>query len=582
MLPPPGSICKAFQEAYTYGIVPKPNFALASISIRNFRGVQDLDLNLDAAAPTILIGPNNAGKSTVLDAFGLVLGAPKFAKFMPCEEDLWRPMTGTPATEFEILVKFEPRAGGTLPAVKGGLGDPVDVTGILCTGSAEGGLSRVLVGDDGKPILLLAGTPISKAKQSTYQGFGLNSRRYARPSSIQQWMPLTWYLESKTLSQSLYDWRSGPLQQLLKQYREDLLTSKWKTASGRDMPDALQKAHDFVLNQALPTPFWKDKLSKTMVSRFQAYLGRHSGVTMEPSLNPIEEWIASEFRMLVSSNPNAAPVEARRMGDGWQNLLRLAAIETVADLAIEERSATVLLEEPETYLHPHLRRRLRRSLEALQARGYQVIAATHAPEMISFRERQKVIRLGMTAAGAVSHEYATVSASAALQQQEKLSERGNHEMVFANLAVLAEGKDDVFALRMGMDKLGIDCDAESISVVDCGSVGNLPDYAEVCGSLGIPWVAVHDEDVVLSTGAQKPNTAVAVGKLLSTRGASDTILSWDNDLEEVLGCAAGKAKPEWIETTHGGKTWAALLSDPTLAKYCSVVAAIELHMNTVL
>ena len=45
---------------------------ISSISIRNFRGLKDIEIPL--ACTTVLIGENNAGKSSVLDCISLTLG----------------------------------------------------------------------------------------------------------------------------------------------------------------------------------------------------------------------------------------------------------------------------------------------------------------------------------------------------------------------------------------------------------------------------------------------------------------------------------------------------------------------------
>ena len=44
---------------------------ITSVRIRNFRGIRDLHLELDDV--TILIGENNSGKTSVLDALKLCL-----------------------------------------------------------------------------------------------------------------------------------------------------------------------------------------------------------------------------------------------------------------------------------------------------------------------------------------------------------------------------------------------------------------------------------------------------------------------------------------------------------------------------
>ncbi len=299
---------------------------------------------------------------------------------------------------------------------------------------------------------------------------------------------------------------------------------------------------------------------------------------MVPGLNPIEEWIQSELQILVAPGPNLAPVDSRRLGDGWQSLIRLAAMEAVAELGEAGRKTFVLAEEPETYLHPHLRRRLRRSLSRLQSSGYQVAVATHAPELISFRERQHIVRLTMTTEGARAREYSTASASQALRDEEKLNERGNHEIVFANVVVLAEGKDDVCALRMGLEKTGLDCDTDSVSIVDCGGVGNLPDYARVCSQLQIPWIAVHDRDLDES-GMPKQPTEVAHSALEAIKTSRDGVLTWNNDLEDAIGLramgASGKASPLWIDRNHGSREWQTLKGDATITEYIAVIDAVR-------
>lgn len=45
---------------------------LDKVHIANFRGIRELNLKLDST--TVLIGENNAGKSTVLDALQICLG----------------------------------------------------------------------------------------------------------------------------------------------------------------------------------------------------------------------------------------------------------------------------------------------------------------------------------------------------------------------------------------------------------------------------------------------------------------------------------------------------------------------------
>ena len=547
------------------------SFYYSQLRIVNFRGIQDLTLNLSPDAPTVLIGPNNAGKSTVLDAIGLCLGSPKFVQYVVDDRDFWTDAKGNVADEFLIEINFEVRPSGSLPAVKGAVGDPIYVHGVRVIGNREEpSTTRYLLDDKSENIMLLLSVPVSKAKKDEFKGMGLGGRRYARMTDISKWTPTIFQLDSQNLYTSLYEWRSGPLQRLTKMYREHLAGDSWAIDASRQMPEYLAKLHAFLNDTVLQTPFWRDTLSVELAAKLQEYLGRSPGFQMRPQLKEVEEWIKSELMFRVSPGANLAAVDSKRLGAGWQSLIRLAALEVV--MKLEDINIFLLMEEPETFLHPHLRRRMRRVFAELQAKGSQCVITTHSTELISFAIKQDIVRLRMSPTGCEQYRYSTAVATQAMKDEEKLHEHGNHEVVFANAVVLTEGKDDESAVRTGFEKLAIDCDAESISTVGCGGVDNLPDYAQLCSTLGIPWVAIHDKDIA-PDGKQKANTARVATALAKLRGPRDSILEWDNSLEDVLACPLAKATPQWVLQTFGPVSWSAIAADTSLQKYRQVIEA---------
>lgn len=550
------------------------SFYLSKVKVSGFRSLREFELSLAPDLPCVVVGPNNTGKTTLLDAIGLGLGSAKFSRYEVSDGDFWQGTDGTPVEEFVIDLEFAPRGAGRLPAVKGGLGNPVDVHGIRATASLGGGVvNRQLVDDAGAPILLNLGTPIPKARQEEYKGFGLTGRRYAVLRDISKWMPEVWQLDTKNLFLSLYEWKSGPLQRLLAIYKKHLLKDEWTTDSGRKMPESLARLMEFLRGQALLTPFWKEKLSPGFQGKMEQYLGREPRLSVTPGLNEIDSWILSELQVRVSPSGDRAAVDCRRLGDGWQSLMRLASLELVNEIEGAGNGGVLLMEEPESYLHPHLRRKLRSTLVRLQSKGNQVVVCTHSPELISFSANLQIIRLSCDVDGTKASVYKTSGAEAALKAEEKFHERGKHELIFANRVVLTEGKPDEAAVLLGLERVGVDVDGESVSVVDCGGVDNLPAYAGVCASLGIPWFAVHDADI-LPGGGRKPNTQRARAKLDALKSAKDQIWEWDNDVEGVFGLASGKLSPDWLATTFDGKDWASISAHSGYGKYVSVVNAI--------
>ena len=61
--------------------------------------------------------------------------------------------------------------------------------------------------------------------------------------------------------------------------------------------------------------------------------------------------------------------------------------------------------------------------------------------------------------------------------------------------LLVEGPGDVAAASLCAADLGLDPDAEDLSIVECGGKSAIPFVASVCRALAIPYCVLHDEDV---------------------------------------------------------------------------------------
>lgn len=269
---------------------------------------------------------------------------------------------------------------------------------------------------------------------------------------------------------------------------------------------------------------------------------------LKPDVLVFEQWLQQQLAVSFSAESTGPLIPLQHMGAGWQALVRLAALEVLASFDDPAPTPVVLLyEEPEVFLHPHLRRKLRSVLDKLSKKGWLILAATHAPEFVSFMEHQQIIRLWRDDTGTKRGQFLTSSLPDAARFQEKLDERGNHEAVLANKVVLCEGKDDVFALRTYFEKLDVDLDAHGVTLLDLGGCENEPDYAKMCKELGIPWCGLTDEDMQ-SDGRVKPKTMKCRKGLEDLKSDCDLVLCWKRSLEECLAITSPrKANPEWQE-----------------------------------
>ncbi len=524
----------------------------SELRISQFRGVPEMELRFDPGTATYLIGPNNAGKTTVMNAIALAFKSAAFRTFTPTDFDYYRAPGGAHADTFSVSVIFEP-VGAQLPAVQG-VGSPVDVHGIQVVGKTDkrGGRfhRHVLLDHQHKPITHSQRTPLKGEEKEKYREQGLGySRHYAKSDEIRDALPDIWHLTPENLERSLYHWKSGPLRRLAKLLSRRFFEEDWEVAteSGpRPMPSSLNKVYEFFRSSVRTFPFWVDDLRPRLEDTLGRYIGRQARMELSPAIEALEEWLADQLVLAFAVDELGSVTPLDKMGQGWQSLVRIAAMDVLRQYPDEVRESVILLyEEPETYLHPHLSRKLRTILDGLGTEGWTVIASTHSPDFISFNSTQCVYRLNRFAGGLGVGVLHAGEVPEAAKFQELLDEQGNHELLFGNRAVLCEGKDDVLSLRHYLNEAGADLDGRSVSIVGVGGVSTLPGYAQMMCGLGIPWCGLTDEDLE-DDGSVKPNTAKARDKLSSLAGSGDAQEVWPGSLEACLRLPAGKkATPEW-------------------------------------
>jgi hypothetical protein len=507
----------------------------------------------------------------VLKAIALALGGGGFHQFEPERYDFFHDNTGMPVANFSVTLQLAAEDPRTLPAVQG-VGDPTRVHAIEVRGATDRNgrytHQRILLDSTGERILLSDRTPLKGATKAEFEGQGLGYRRiYARIDQIRDHVPDVWLLTPQNLYRSLYEWRTGPLQRLSRLLAKRFLEVKWEFDHGgrkRPMPDTLKSVHEFFRHAVEAFPFWQEDMKPRLQNTISQYVGAQARFALAPDVQDLENWLTQQLIVSFAADVGGATTPLQSMGDGWQNLIRLAALDVLSQYPDEMADWVLLLaEEPETHLHPHLRRKLREVFERLAGQGWLVVAATHAPEFVSFAKPQVVAKLRRNGDDVIKGVFDTSSASNAVKFQEKLDERGNHEMLFAQRVILCEGKDDCWALRSTLAKIDadLDLDARSVSVVDTGSVGNLPDYAEIAKGLGIPWCAISDEDRD-QAGLLNPNTDRVRQRVTRMCGPQDTSIVWPGKLEACVGApGTQKATPEWQVANIDPKPLAELRRD---------------------
>ena len=163
-------------------------------------------------------------------------------------------------------------------------------------------------------------------------------------------------------------------------------------------------------------------------------------------------------------------------------------------LASNLRRFVLLVEEPELYLSPHVQRHLFRVLRGLAERGNQILYSTHAPVFLSVDRIEDLALVRHTAGeGTTLYQPAPLEEAEAFRALSEFdSDRA--ELFLARAVLLVEGRTEKLTFPLVFEALGVEPDKEGILVLECGGKGNMPLFARICNSCGIPYVVVHDRD----------------------------------------------------------------------------------------
>ena len=327
----------------------------------------------------------------------------------------------------------------------------------------------------------------------------------------------------------------GILAQLLDLYRDDFRSD----ANTYEVPVSKEIITRAAAFDRITTRM-RDILRTTKLAEIEASLSENlrfvlgptaAGAEVTIALPTAEELLADVLSLRVQDDAASPVLSVDRLGDGYRSLLRLAILGTYTDLAAEERPSVFLVEEPEAYLNPHLRRYFAATLRKLAELGNDVLLTTHDAAFVSLPEYRTVMRIAKEGGTSRAHR-CTASIDFGYERlAQKLRRGGNSEVFFATKAVLCEGQDDVAAVRAMLDCRGIDPDSVSISILDCGGRENLPDYVRLLDELGIDPLVITDGDA----SKIKDNDTTARNVAAVEAVATDRMFRFEEDIETALG-----------------------------------------------
>jgi putative ATP-dependent endonuclease of the OLD family len=474
---------------------------LKTITIQNFRGIGDLTVELGPT--TVLIGENNVGKTTLFDAVRLALSRAITRRTTYSFDDDDYHLSGKEATArdappLHIRLDFAEATVGEWPKELIQRLQPVIV---IDDDSLQHIVLRVDSGFD-----TAANDFVTDWKFADIDGtiLGQKAQTPTLFSALLQFVP-THYLSAVRDAKTEFGSRGtffgayikNPA--LPKEVRDDL---QQKLA---DINTAVIEAH---------TTLRELRENLTKAQRIVA-LGSADKVDIEAVPARVSDLLAKTQVSITSVTGASLPLA--RHGAGTQSLAVLFLFESFVKTfqsGAAVPASLLLLEEPETHLHPNAVRALWPAVAALPG---QKIVSTHSGDLLARVPIGQVRRLyrrgGVVRVGSVGEATLTDAQRSKIDFHVRNS-RG--ELLFASTWLLGEGETEFWIYEEAAALLGVSLDELGVRFVNFKWSGAEP-LLKVANALGISWFLTGDGD---SEGTKLVKTATAH---LDGRAAADHI-----------------------------------------------------------
>ena len=478
---------------------------VTSIDIWNFRGISEL--HLDLGQVTVLIGENNTGKTSVLDALRLCL----------------RDLGPRRRVVFDAL-DFHLPDEGTDPSSA----DPIKIE-ILFSERTMGEWNDELLGRLNRNRILQIEGGRNQVKLRVMCSYASDEREF-----VQNWTFLNLAGEPMAV-----DARA--------------LTSLQQEVSYFYLTALRDAAHHFDARGPFWRPFLRDsqlssskkaeiesklrEVNELIVSSHESFEQVQEGLSHVQDVVPLasEEVVSIEavpgrmFDMLAKAQlhlgtTSGAKIPVGRHGEGTQSLSVLMLFAAFLK-AWPEGAPIVALEEPEAHLHPSAIRALWQLVGDL---GGQKLVSTHSGDFIAEVDVGDIRRLARTVHGLRSFRVPNDLLSS--EEKRKFNYHVRHargELLFARCWLLVEGETETWVFAAAARALGLNVHREGVRLVEYrqADVGLM---AKVASALGIAWYCVGDDD------AERSNTEPRVMANLGRARAEDRVAFPYPDIETHL------------------------------------------------
>lgn len=442
---------------------------LAGLHIRNFKGIGPRGCFVRIDKIVVLIGRNNAGKSTVLDAYEAFasLGAKLDEGFFHSGD----------AAPVEITGIFNHVSA-----------EDLDVIGKVCLHTEQFGECVKVRWVWDSPGL--AGRKQTYSQEAnTFIDGGAGGWDSLLKSRIPQPIRIRPTDSVETTQTKIVDLLTSCVKDSLKAENEHA------KAAFEKIEEAAKAIYDASRDEF-------DQISTQIAQNVSPIFPGTTVEVVPRSKNAINEKLVGADSFIRIGTDDDATTPLVLQGTGLQRALLWSTLAVLADNAKKAKKGAavsagriLLIDEPEAFLHPPTIRQARDALYefALNSDGWQVIATTHSPIFIDVsKDHTTIVRVDPNST--IEHFLSTDTVSFDSTERDRLQmiRACNpivNEFFFYDDIFLVEGPTERIALLHAAARLN-----RAVHVIDCMGKANIPLFCRILSHFNVPFVVIHDSD----------------------------------------------------------------------------------------
>ena len=467
---------------------------VARIKIANFRSIKSAELYFDGHS--LIVGPNNVGKSTICEALDLVLGPDRISRFPPVEEFDFHNAQYIVASDVDneeptaVPIRIEVVLTDINSEVENRCGQHIEFWNtvekrLLNEGEVDQAIPPLVVSCLRLETLAVYNPEEDEFEAQTYysRSPGAEPGELDKVSKDVKRMFGFLYLRAVRTGSRALSLERGSLLDVILRLRGSR-AGLWEKAIERLRDLDIEKDASHL-----------DPVLKSIEARLGKYIASDVvGRTTKLHVSQLtREHLRKTMAFFLSMSKGQTPVPFQQVGTGTLNVLVLALLSFIAEL--KPASVIFAMEEPEIAVPPHTQRRI---VDYLLHSTTQAFVTSHSPFVIERFEPEQTLLLSRGPDFSVTAMKVSEAGGLKGNDFKRYARRGLTECMLGKGAIVVEGLTEFHALPAAArlmeesDPTLQPLDIAGAAFFDAESESNMPKFGTFFKALGLKTFSFYD------------------------------------------------------------------------------------------